>query len=142
MNLFTSTMPQLASAVDSIRLFLHVIGATIWVGGQFTLAALVPLLRRRDPELPRAVARGFNRIGWPAYFLLLITGFWNMSQIPKDAPSNYTAVLGVKMVVVLLSGVSAYIHTKVKTSRSIAIWGALSGLTAIGATYVGILLAG
>ena len=38
---------QLASASDSIRLFLHVIGATIWVGGQLVFAALVPVLKKR-----------------------------------------------------------------------------------------------
>ena len=30
---------------DTIRLFLHVLAATIWVGGQLTLAALVPVTR-------------------------------------------------------------------------------------------------
>jgi hypothetical protein len=37
---------------DTIRLFLHVLAATIWVGGQITLAALVPLLRRFGPAAP------------------------------------------------------------------------------------------
>ena len=31
---------------DTIRLFLHVLAATVWVGGQLTLAALVPVLRK------------------------------------------------------------------------------------------------
>jgi len=30
---------------ETIRLFLHVLAATVWVGGQITLAALVPALR-------------------------------------------------------------------------------------------------
>jgi uncharacterized membrane protein len=32
----------LAVSWDTIRLFLHVLAATIWVGGQLTLAALFP----------------------------------------------------------------------------------------------------
>ena len=37
---------MLAVSWDTIRLFLQVLAATIWVGGQLVLAALVPVLRR------------------------------------------------------------------------------------------------
>jgi putative copper export protein len=30
---------------STVRLFVHVVAATVWVGGQLTLAALVPGLR-------------------------------------------------------------------------------------------------
>jgi putative copper export protein len=134
---------QLASAIDSIRLGLHVLGASIWVGGQFTLAALVPILRKHNPELPKIIARAFNKIGWSAWALLLITGFWNMLKIPKTGvPTNYHAVLGAKMTVVFLSGVAAYVHTRSNSRKSIAIWGSLSGLFALSAMYLGVLLAG
>ena len=33
---------MLAVSWDTVRLFLHVLAATIWVGGQLVLAALVP----------------------------------------------------------------------------------------------------
>ena len=36
-----------------------------WDGGQITLAALVPALRRLGAEIPRAAARGFNQVAWP-----------------------------------------------------------------------------
>jgi hypothetical protein len=42
----------LAVSWDTIRLFLHVLAATIWVGGQIVLAALVPILRRAGSPLP------------------------------------------------------------------------------------------
>ena len=32
---------MLAVSWDTIRLFLHILAATVWVGGQITLAALV-----------------------------------------------------------------------------------------------------
>ena len=47
---------------DTIRLFLHVLAATVWVGGQLTLAALVPALRGLGTEIPRSAARAFNRV--------------------------------------------------------------------------------
>ena len=133
---------MLASALDSVRIFLHVIGATIWVGGQLTLAALVPVLRSVDPTLPKKAARVFNKVAWPAFGLLVLTGIWNVARVPGDASKNYHTVLAVKMAVVALSGFAAYLHTKAKGSAGLAIWGALSGLSALGATYLGVLLAG
>jgi len=133
---------HLASALDSIRLSLHVFGACIWVGGQFTLAALVPLLKKFNPEAPKIAAKGFNKIGWVAFAALIITGMWNMADVPSDASTSYQRVLGAKMMVVLLSGVAAFVHTRAKTSKSIAMWGSISGVTALLAMYLGVLLAG
>ncbi len=133
---------QLATASDSLRLFLHVIGATIWVGGQLVFAALVPVLKAKDAGLPKLVAKQFNKIAWPAFGLLLLTGFWNLATLPKDLPSSYHAAVGIKMTVVTLSGAAAYMHARAKSTKGMALWGAVSGLSAILATYVGVLLAG
>jgi len=133
---------QLATFSDSIRLFLHVIGATIWVGGQLVFAALVPVFKKIDPTLPKTVAKHFNKIAWPAFALLVITGGWNMATLPKEVPSNYSLFIGVKMMVVLLSGVAAFLHSRAKSTKGMAMWGGISGLAAISATYVGVLLAG
>ena len=46
------------------------------------------------------------------------------------------------MTVVTLSGVAAYMHARAKSTKGMALWGAVSGLSAISATYVGVLLAG
>jgi putative copper export protein len=128
--------------VGTVRLFLHVIAATIWVGGQLVLAALVPVLRAKDPTLPKAAANAFNRIAWPAYWALVATGIWNIAAERAEAPEGWDAVLGLKVVLVALSGVSAFLHTRAKSTTGLAVWGALSGLSAIAAVYVGILLAG
>jgi len=129
--------------LDSLRIFLHVLAATVWVGGQLTLAALVPVMRRRDAGLPKVAAQAFNRIAWPAYWVLVATGVWNVVALRSEGPTHaWNAVLMVKVAVVALSGVAAFMHTRAKTTRVLAIWGALTGLTALAATYVGVLLAG
>ena len=133
---------QLAPVLDSIRLFIHVIGATVWVGGQLVLAALVPALKKVNPDLPKIVANEFAKIGWGAYALLIASGIWNMVALPKNPPSNYSMVLGFKMAVVLLSGLAALLHAKAKEPKKLAMWGSISGLTALLSLYLGVLLAG
>ena len=128
--------------VGSVRLFLHVIAATVWVGGQLTLAGLVPVLRAKDPSLPKAAANAFNRIAWPAYWVLVATGIWNIAAEQAEAPTGWTTVLAVKVALVALSGVSAFLHTRASSTTGLAVWGALSGFSALAAVYVGILLAG
>ena len=38
-------LAALAPALDGIRVSIHVLAATVWVGGQLTLAGLVPTAR-------------------------------------------------------------------------------------------------
>src|SRR5690348_13293499 len=49
----------------------RVLAATVWVGGQLTLAALVPGLRAFGAEVPKAAARRFNQVAWPAFGVLV-----------------------------------------------------------------------
>ena len=100
----------------TIRLFLHVLAATVWVGGQLTLAGLVPGLRALSPDAPRVAARLFNRIAWPAFGVLVLTGIWNVVAVDPDWNSTYGHTLVAKIVVVALSGVAAFAHAH---SRSV-----------------------
>jgi putative copper export protein len=127
---------------ETVRLFLHVLGATVWVGGQLTLAALVPALRRAAPDAPRAAALAFNRVAWPAFALLLVNGAWNVAVQPEDTTNGYDAVLVAKLVVVAASGLTAYLHTKASTPRARGLYGGLTALTALTALLLGVLLAG
>lgn len=126
----------------TVRLFLHVLAATVWVGGQLTLAGLVPGLRRVSPEAPRAVARRFNAIAWVAFAVLVATGIWNILAVRPDWSSAYGTTLIVKLVVVAASGLTAAVHARARSGASLAVFGALSGLTALGALFLGVLLAG
>ncbi|MDA8323973.1 MAG: hypothetical protein M0030_29765 [Actinomycetota bacterium] len=132
---------MLAVSWDTVRLFLHVLAATIWVGGQLTLAALVPVLRRQGPDAPRVAARRFNLVAWPAYGVLIATGIWNIIAVSPMSPA-YQRTLTVKLIVVAASGISAFLHARSKTTVGLAVWGALTGLTALSALFLGIVLAG
>ena len=86
---------MLSVSWDTIRLFLHVLAATIWVGGQITLAVLVPVLRRLGAEIPRAAARRFNQVAWPAFGVLVITGIWNIAAVRGQIHGSYETTLVV-----------------------------------------------
>jgi len=127
---------------DTIRLFLHVLAATIWVGGQVTLAALVPALRRLGTDVPRAAARRFNQVAWPAFAVLLITGVWNVVAVRSQISGSYAVTLWVKLAVVAISGVTAALHARARSKTGLAVFGALTGISALGALFLGIVLAG
>ena len=124
----------------TIRVFLHVTAATVWVGGQLTLAGLVPGLRALGPDAPRTVARRFNRIAWPAYGVLVATGVWNIVALDPDWDSDYGRTVMVKIGVVAASGLSALLHSLARTRAGLAAFGAASGLTALGALLLGVTL--
>ncbi|MEX2269567.1 MAG: CopD family protein [Acidimicrobiia bacterium] len=126
----------------TIRLFLHVLATTIWVGGQITLARLVPGLRGVSPDAPKATARRFAQLAWPAYGVLIATGVWNILALNAPWSGPYGTTLIVKLVVVGLSGVAAGLHSVSKSTLGLAIWGSVAGLSAIGALFLGVLLHG
>jgi putative copper export protein len=136
------TIDRLSPAIDGIRLSLHVIAAAVWVGGQFTLAGLVPAARRLGPAAPAALARAFARIQWPAYAVLLVTGIWNVSAVGTTATGAWKAVLGVKIAVVLLAGLGAWLHSRSRSRAGVAAWGALAALSSVAALVMGVFLAG
>jgi putative copper export protein len=128
---------------DTVRLSLHVLAAAVWVGGQFTLAGLVPGLRALGDDVPRTVARRFNRIAWPAFGVLVVTGIWNLLELPVgDFDTEWQITLMVKITVVALAGISAAVHAGARSRAMLAVFGALSGLTSIAAVVLGIMLHG
>lgn len=130
----------------TIRLFLHVVAAAVWVGGQIALAGIVPVARRLGGnEMTRAVARRFQLIAWPAFAVLLATGVWNLFAVKiGDQSGEYLTTLLVKLLLVAVSGACAVAHIVVARTRP-AVGGALAVLAllaALGATFFGVVLAG
>jgi putative copper export protein len=98
----------------TLVLWLHVIAACIWIGGQVTVAAVIPLLRDRD-DLAQLVGRRYQAVAWPAFAVLIVTGVLNVgnaglrwSQL-LDSPAGRT--LAIKLGLVGLSGLAAGVHS-------------------------------
>jgi putative copper export protein len=136
--------PVLPIHAATVRLFLHVVSAMVWVGGQVALAALVPVVRRTGgTETTRAVARRFQLVAWPAFAVHVTTGMWNLFAVHVgDQSGPYLMTLAVKLALVGVSGAGALAHIMLSRSKP-ALGGALAGvalLAALGATFLGVLL--
>ena len=125
---------------STVRLFLHVTAATVWVGGQLTLTGLVPGLRALGEDAPRSVARRFNRLAWPAFAVLFFTGIWNLVVVEPDVTTAYGRTVVLKVLVAVASGVAAFLHSIARSRPALAAFGALSGVAALGALFLGVLL--
>ena len=67
-------------------LFVHVVAASIWVGGHLFLAiGLLPrALSKRDPEIILGFERIYERIGLPAMAVQIATGLWLAWRLLPD----------------------------------------------------------
>ena len=132
---------MLSPTAATIRLFLHVLAATVWVGGQIALAGLVGTVRKQSAEAPRAVARAFARLAWPAFGVLVITGIWNLTEIDLgNTTTAYQVTVFVKITVAVAAAVFVLIHSLGKTKLALALGGALGLVCSLAALYLGILL--
>jgi putative copper export protein len=130
-------MEVLTISFDVVLLTLHVLAATIWVGGQIVLQALVGPLRRTAPAAIAPAARAFAWVAWPAFAVLIGTGAGLLVQA-DDMSDAYRATLMVKMVFVVLSGVGAALHTFVKNPALKGISAAVGLVSALCVVLLGV----
>ena len=132
---------MLSPTADSIRLFLHVLAASVWVGGQIVLGGLVPKLRQVAPESLKVAANAFARIAWPAFAVVVVTGMWNILDITVgDMTSEYQITMFVHVLLAMAAAMFVVIHSIGQTKLALALGGALGLLTSLGAMFVGMLL--
>jgi len=110
-----------------IVFYLHLLGATVWIGGLIVVATLVPAVRRvtTDREVIRVLARRFGLVSWTALGTLVLTGAW------MAADRVWNTVLITKVSLVLVSAILAGWHTLTARSQSPALRGAVQGVILI-----------
>jgi putative copper export protein len=141
--LHSQDLASLATTTTAIRMSLHVLAASIWVGGMFTVAGLLPTVRGLGQDAPKKVARSFARLQWPAYVVLVLTGIWNVqADHPNTQGHAWNVVLGVKIAFVVVAGLAAYIHQRSRTKAGLAVFGGIAGLASLVALILGVFLAG
>jgi putative copper export protein len=108
---------------QAIVTWIHLISASIWVGGSIFLGVvLAPLLKKMSLsieerlELMIKVGRRFNKIALPSLVILIGTGIYN-SHLVLQSPeilfsSNYGAFLITKIVLVIALIVTFAVHIR------------------------------
>jgi uncharacterized membrane protein len=110
--------------VYQLSVYLHILGAVVWVGGMLFLAlVLVPALRPLPPAeraaLVGAVGRRFRAVGWACIALLVVTGLVNAAYRGVTLETFFSSAflasafgrtLWVKLALVLAMIVLSAIH--------------------------------
>ena len=136
---------MLPLTADTVRLSLHVLAATVWVGGQFVLVGLLPTVRGLGEDVPRIVARAYNRIAWPAFAVVVVTGIWNLVELPVGRLRHRVAGHAAREDPRRgdRPGVAAAVHAGVRLAAADRRHGARSAAVAsIAAVVLGIMLHG
>lgn len=102
-------------------LWVHILSACVWIGGQVTIAILMPVLRV-DPQILAASARRYAWIAWGAFVLLVGTGVLNIHNAGISISDLEATVRGrtliLKLLLVVISGVSAAAHSFIVAPRA------------------------
>ena len=132
---------MISPTLDSLRIFLHLMGVAVWIGGQIVLAGIVPSLRSVAPDAMKTVAQGFARIAWPAFILVVFTGMWSLGSVDmSNESSQYMVTFAVKMLLVGIAVIATLIHSQGTSKAAKGIGGAASLLTSLLAAFAGILM--
>jgi len=132
-----------------------VLAACVWIGGQATVAALIPLLRGQS-GLAAMAGRRYQAVAWPAFAVLIGTGIANAASAHIGwGDLGSTAVgrtLVTKLGFVALSGLAAAVHAFLQAPRAgqggqpsaatSAVLGSVSLLAAVVAALYGVVIAG
>ena len=101
----------------NLLILLHVLGATIWVGGHLILSlrVLPKALKNKDETLIKNFEQAFEPVGLPALLLQILTGLWiafvqhELNWFSFSTPQN--TIVTLKLILLLLTLVLA-IHAR------------------------------
>jgi copper resistance protein D len=117
------------SLTDSLFTWVHLVAASIWVGGSIFLGiVLAPMLKSITGTLEERIAlmikigRRFNKIAIPSFVILIITGIYN-SRVFLQEPgllfeTNYGIILLFKIILVIATLIIYIIHIRILNTKT------------------------
>ncbi len=117
-------MALLLAVADGLVMWVHLICASIWVGGSIFIAAVaVPVLRSHTKSVEELVGlmvklgRQFNKVTIPAFAILIVSGIYNARAFIPDPgaliDSSYGIILLVKIILVIASVGTYVVHVRI-----------------------------
>jgi putative copper export protein len=117
------------SLTDSLLTWVHLITASIWVGGSIFLGiVLAPMLKSITGTLEERIAlmikigRRFNTIAMPSLVILIITGIYNSRAFLEEPhmllETNYGIILVFKIILVIATLVTYIIHVRILNAET------------------------
>lgn len=136
------------STLYATLLTLHVLGATVWVGGHLLLALTVlpGAWRARDPAPISEFEARYERIGLPALVVQVVTGLWlalQLAPVPAEWLANGVGRAVALKLLLLATTVALAVHARLwliptlrpETVRAL-------GLHIVGVTLVALAMLG
>lgn len=117
------------SLTDSLFTWVHLVAASIWVGGSIFLGiVLAPMLKSITGTLEERIAlmikigRRFNKIAMPSFVILIVTGIYN-SRVFLQEPgllfeTNYGIILLFKIILVIATLIIYIIHIRILNTET------------------------
>lgn len=134
-------MTGIEFGADQLRTILHLLGVSVWLGGQIVMLGLLPVLHKLGGDIPKQVAAAFGRVAWPAFGLIVVTGIWNILAIDLgEVTTGYNAVFGIKMLLVVATGLAAGMHQSTDKPAVRGITGAVGFMAAVAAFVLGVAM--
>jgi len=100
---------------------LHLLGASVWVGGHLvlSLSVLPRALRAHDPTIVREFESGFERLGIPALLVQVVTGLWLAHHWAPDitawlSASTPTTRLVLVKLALLVATIALAVHARLR----------------------------
>ena len=107
-----------------LSVFLHIVAATVWIGGMLFLALVIAPATRHLPPTERAplfsvVGRRFRLVGWICIALLIATGLanvayrgvrWDDVLSGRFSGSEFGRVLAIKLALVAVMLLLSLLH--------------------------------
>ncbi len=110
------------ASVDAVLVAIHLLAATVWVGGTVTLVFVgVPVITKLEGEARgralKELGQRWRPLGYGAIGVLVVTGLLLADDDVGDASAGFDAVLAVKMGLVALMIAASLYHDYVLGPR-------------------------